>query len=57
MRVSVEIKDSVLEDVMKLTGKTGKSPALSKAVEEFVRRRKAAQFGTLIREGAFDPHT
>ncbi len=54
MRVSVDIDEDVLEDVMKLTGEQGKSPALAKAVTEFVRRRKAAHFGRMIREGAFD---
>jgi Arc/MetJ family transcription regulator len=54
MRVSVEIEDDLLEEVMSLTGEKGKSPALAKAVTEFVRRRKAAEFGRLIREGAFD---
>lgn len=39
---------------MKLTGEKGKSPALAKAINEFVRRRKASDFGRLIREGAFD---
>ena len=54
MRVSVEVENNVLQEVMKLTGEKSKSPALVRAIEEFVRRRKAAQFGTLIREGAFD---
>jgi hypothetical protein len=54
MRISVDIDESVLEEVMSLTGEKGKSPALARAIEEFVRRRKAAHFGRLIREGAFD---
>ena len=39
---------------MALTGEKNKSPALAKAVTEFVKRRKAREFGRLIREGAFD---
>ncbi len=31
-----------------------KSPAISKAVEEFVKRKKAREFGRMLREGAFD---
>jgi Arc/MetJ family transcription regulator len=54
MRISVDIEDAVLEEVMALTGEKNKSPALSKAVTEFVRRRRAREFGRLIREGAFD---
>jgi len=54
MRISVDIDEATLRAVMLLTGERRKSPALSKAVIEFVRRRKAREFGRLIREGAFD---
>ncbi len=54
MRISVDIDDKVLKEVMTLTGEKNKSPALAKAVTEFVRRRRAREFGRLIREGAFD---
>lgn len=30
------------------------SPAVNKAVTEFVKRQKARQFGRLLREGTFD---
>ena len=54
MRISVDIDDQVLKDVMALTGEKSKSPALARAVTEFVRRQRAREFGRLIREGAFD---
>lgn len=54
MRISVEIDDAILDEVMALTGERNKSPALARAVTEFVRRAKAREFGHLIREGAFD---
>lgn len=54
MRISVEIDDAILSDVMALTGEKSKSPALAKAVTEFVRRARAREFGRLIREGTFD---
>lgn len=54
MRISVDIDEQVLKDVMALTGEKSKSPALAKAVTEFVRRQRAREFGRLIREGAFD---
>ena len=54
MRVSVDIEAGVLEEVMALTGEKNKSPALAKAITEFVRRQRAREFGRLIREGAFD---
>jgi Arc/MetJ family transcription regulator len=58
MRITIEIDESILSDVQQMTGESKKSPAVSKAVEEFVRRRKAKEFGALLMEGAFDyPHT
>jgi Arc/MetJ family transcription regulator len=54
MRISVEVDDAILAEVMVLTGEKSKSPALAKAVNEFVRRARAREFGRLIREGAFD---
>jgi len=53
MRITVDIEDSVLKDLVAITGETKKSPAINLAVEEFVKRKKAREFGRLIREGAF----
>jgi len=50
----VDIEESVLNDLAKIMGEKKKSPAVSKAVTEFVRRQKARQFGRMLREGAFD---
>jgi metal-responsive CopG/Arc/MetJ family transcriptional regulator len=54
MRITVDIEDKVLEELMQITGESKKSPAISKAVNEFVKRKKAREFGRLLREGAFD---
>lgn len=54
MRVSVDIDEETLREVMALTGETQKSPALAKAIIEFTYRRRAKEFGRLIRESAFD---
>lgn len=54
MRISVEIDEAILKDAMVLTNEQNKSPAVAKAVVEFVRRAKAREFGRLIREGSFD---
>jgi len=54
MRVSVDIDEATLAEVMALTGESQKSPALAKAIMEFTYRRRAKEFGRLIREGAFD---
>lgn len=50
----MEIDEATLEEVMALTGEKNKSPALAKAVREYVHRQRAREFGRLIREGAFD---
>ncbi len=54
MRISVDISEEILNEVMNMTGEKSKSASLSKAINEFVRRRRAKDFGRLIREGAFD---
>ena len=54
MRITVDIDESTLEDLARITGESKKSPAVAKAVTEFVNRKKAREFGTLLREGAFD---
>jgi Arc/MetJ family transcription regulator len=54
MRITVEIDESVLKELLELLGEKKKSPAISKAVVEFVKRRKAQELGRLLREGRFD---
>lgn len=50
----MEIDEVTLSEVMALTGEKNKSPALAKAVREYVHRQRAREFGRLIREGAFN---
>ncbi len=54
MRISVDIDDETLDAVMAITGEKNKSPAVAKAVTEFIKRQKAKEFGHRIREGFFD---
>lgn len=54
MRITVDIDDATLDELVKMTGETKKSPAVAKAVTEYVRRLKMKEFGRLLREGAFD---
>lgn len=54
MRITVDLDEATLEDLARITGESKKSPAIAKAVAEFVNRKKAREFGTLLREGAFD---
>lgn len=54
MRITVDIEDDVLTELLKITGDKNKSPAVARAVTEFVRRKQAREFGRMIREGVFD---
>jgi hypothetical protein len=54
MRITVDIEEGILNDLLKITGDKNKSPAVAKAVTEFVRRKQAREFGRMIREGVFD---
>jgi Arc/MetJ family transcription regulator len=54
MRVTVEIDNATLDDLAKITGESKKSPAVALAVNEYIRREKAREFGKLLREGSFD---
>ncbi len=58
MRITVDIDRASMEEVLRITGETKKSPAIAKAIREYLRRMKAKEFGRLLREGAFDyPYT
>ena len=54
MRITVDIEDEIITDAMELTGEKNKSPAIAKAVEHFVKRMRAKQFGKRLREGFYD---
>jgi Arc/MetJ family transcription regulator len=54
MRITVDIDDAELAELLKITGEKKKSSAVSKVVTEYLKRRKAKEFGRLMREGAFD---
>ena len=50
----MDIDEAVLADLAKITGERKRSPAVALAVEEFVKRRQAREFGRMLREGFFD---
>jgi Arc/MetJ family transcription regulator len=54
MRITVDIEDDTLAELLKLTGEKKKSSAVSKVVVDYLNRRKAKEFGRLLREGHFD---
>jgi len=53
MRISVEIDDGILDELVRITGERKKSPAVAKAVQEFLYRRKAREFGDMLFNGEF----
>jgi len=53
-RITVDIDDTLMESLLRITGEKSKSPAVARAVDEFVKRTMAKEFGKMIREGAFD---
>ncbi|MDR1280798.1 MAG: type II toxin-antitoxin system VapB family antitoxin [Opitutaceae bacterium] len=54
MKITVDINDQTLEALLAATNERKKGPAVAQAVEEFLKRRKAREFGRLLMEGAFD---
>ncbi len=54
MRITVDIDKDILSELMRITGDRNKSPAVARAVTEYVRRQQAREFGRMIREGVFD---
>ena len=56
MRITVDIDDESLAELSRITGQDKKSPAVAFAVNEYIKREKAKEFGRLLREGAFDYH-
>jgi Arc/MetJ family transcription regulator len=54
MRITVELDEKNLADLLKATGHKKNSPAVAFAVRDFVNRKKARDFGRMLREGKFD---
>ena len=54
MRMTVEIEENDLDELTKVTGIKKNSPAVAFAVRDFVNRKRAKDFGKMLREGKFD---
>jgi len=54
MRVTVEIDDYTMNEVIKETGEMKKSPALSMALSEFLENRKRQKFLEKVLSGGTD---
>lgn len=54
MRMTVDIDEKTLDELLKVTGHKKNSPAVAFAVRDFINRKKSKDFGRMLREGAFD---
>ena len=54
MRITVDIPEEKLTELLEITGERKMSPAVSRAVEEYIKRVKASELGELIKSGAFE---
>jgi Arc/MetJ family transcription regulator len=54
MRMTVDLDEKTLSELLKVTGHKKNSPAVAFAVRDFVNRKKAKDFGRMLREGKFD---
>ncbi len=52
--MTVDIDEKTLDELLKVTGHKKNSPAVAFAVRDFINRRKAKDFGRMLREGTFD---
>jgi len=54
MRMTVDLDEDTLDELLKVTGLKKNSPAVAFAVRDFLNRKKARDFGRMLREGKFD---
>ncbi len=54
MRITIDIDDDALREVMEWTGEKKKGPAVVKAALEFARREKVRDFTRRVMTGEFD---
>jgi len=54
MRMTVDIDEETLNELLKITRLKKNSPAVAFAVRDFVNRKRARDFGRMLREGKFD---
>jgi hypothetical protein len=52
--MTVELDEKTLDELLKVTGHKKNSPAVAFVVRDFLNRKKAKDFGRMLREGKFD---
>jgi Arc/MetJ family transcription regulator len=53
MRITIDIDEQSLAEVMKFTGESKKGPAVVKAATDFLRRKKVSDYARRVMEGEF----
>ena len=56
MKFTIDMKDDVVEELMKMTGIGKKGPAVSSAAVEFLKREKVRRFASKVMEGGFEDY-
>ncbi len=56
MKFTVDIEDSTVESLMRVTGINKKGPAVTKAATEFLKREMSREFATRVMEGEFEDY-
>ena len=54
MRITIEIDESSLSEILKATGEKKKSPAIRQALEEYVAERRRKDFLRKVMQGQSD---
>jgi metal-responsive CopG/Arc/MetJ family transcriptional regulator len=54
MRITIEIDENKIEEIVKETGQKKKSPALAQALDEFLENRKKKEFLSKVMSGGTD---
>jgi hypothetical protein len=54
MKATIEISEIVLAEMLKTTGQQRSGQAFAFAVQYSINRKKAKDFGRILREGKFD---
>ena len=54
MRMTVKLDEKTVDELLKVTGHKKNSPAVAFAVRDFLNRKRAREFGRMLREGKFD---
>lgn len=54
MRITIELDESQLKSVLRATGKTKMSPAVSAALDEYLAMKRREEFVSLVMSGKTD---